>query len=247
MKKSIITLSLLLLALSAGAWNKLSFPAITFLASKHLTPEATRSIKATLGGDLAKCDITNREKYLFHLDKEYLPTNNSESNALVGVEEAIAKLSKDKSDKESLICLARAIADMHSVANVRIEGNEMTHRDFTVRRWNNRNGKLARYKDCKWRWLWNSYYAYKHAILTTELYAEDIDLYHIHRLGDFQKGTPTEWAKDMAAESRVIYSRELTDNYVLSQEDVNYLAFTHDRLLAKASYRLAVVLNQLYK
>ncbi len=246
MKKSIITLSLLLLTLSAGAWNKLSFPAITHLAAKHLSPEAAQAVKGTLGSDLAECDITNRTQYLFHLNGEYIPTNN-ESNAIIAIEEAITKLSKDKSDKEALLSLARAIADMHSVANVRIEGNEITQKDFTVRRWNNRKGKLARYKDCKWRWLWNHYYAYKQAMLTTELYAYDIDLYHNHRLGDSQKGTPAEWAQDMAAEYRVIYSRELTDNHILTQEDVNYWAFTHDRLLAKAGYRLAAILNKLFK
>ena len=247
MKKSILTLSLLLLTLSAGAWNKLSIPAITALAAQHLTPEATRATKAALGGNFAECNITSRSKYLLYLNEEYIPVSEGSNNALAAIEESVALLGNDKSNKEAILNLARAVADMHSVANVRIEGNEMSHKEFTVRRWNNRSGKLARYKDCGWRFLWNSYYAYKHAILTAELYAEDINLYHIERLNDFQKGTPAEWAKDMAAESRVIYSRELTDNYILSQEDVNYWAFTHDRLLAKAAYRLATILNQIFK
>ena len=247
MKKSILTLSLLLFALSAGAWNKLSLPAIASLTAQHLTPEAARATKAALGANFAECDITNRPKYLFYLNEDYIPVADGKSDALMAIGEAIERLNKDKNDKEAILSLARAVADMHSVANVRIKGNDMSYNDFTVRRWNNRDGKMARYKDCGWRFLWNSYYAYKHAILTAELYAEDINLYHIERLCDFQKGSPAEWAKDMAAESRVIYSRELTDNYVLSQEDVNYWAFTHDRLLAKASYRLAAILNQLFK
>ena len=247
MKKSILTLSLILFTLSAGAWNKLSLPAITALAAKHLTSEATVATKAALGTDFAVCNITDRSKYLFHLSNEYAPISKEANDALMTIDNSIEQLSKDRNNKEAILSLARAIADMHSVANVRIEGNEMSHKEFTVRRWNNRNGKMARYKDCGWRFLWNSYYAYKQAILTADLYAEDIDLYHIDRLGDFQKGTPAEWAKDMAAESRVIYSRELTDNYVLTQEDVNYWAFTHDRLLAKASYRLAAILNQIFK
>ncbi|MBR5808076.1 MAG: hypothetical protein IKY24_05585 [Alistipes sp.] len=247
MKKSILTLSLLLFTLSAGAWNKLSLPAITALTAQHLTPEAALATKAALGTDFAECNITDRPKYLFHLDEEYSPVCEGQNDALLVIGEAVERLNKNKGDKEAILSLARAVADMHSVANVRIKGNDMSYNDFTVRRWNNRNGKMARYKDCGWRFLWNSYYAYKHAILTAELYAEDINLYHINRLDDFQKGTPAEWAKDMAAESRVIYSRELKDNYVLSQEDVNYWAFTHDRLLAKASYRLAAILNQIFK
>lgn len=247
MKKSILTLSLLLLAFTAGAWNKLSFPAITALAAKHLTPEAARATKSALGYDLASSNLTTQEQYLFHLNGEYTPIGGDKNDVLVVIEESVERLNKDKKDKEAILRIARAMADMHSIANVRIEGNEMSSKEFTVRRWNNRKGKLARYKDCGWRFLWNSYYAYKQAILTAELYAEDIDLYHTHRLNDFQKGSPAEWAKDMAAESRVIYSRELTDNYILSQEDVNYWAFTHDRLMAKASYRLAAILNQIFK
>ena len=247
MKKSILTLSLLLLTLSVGAWNKLSLPAITALAAKHLTPEAARATKAALGTNFAECNITDRSKYLLYLNEEYAPVAEEGNDVLVVVNEAIERLNKDKKDKEAILSLARAVADMHSVANVRIKGNDMSYNDFTVRRWNNRDGKMARYKDCGWRFLWNSYYAYKHAILTAELYAEDINLYHIERLGDFQKGMPSEWAKDMTAESRVIYSRELINNYILSQEDVNYWAFTHDRLLAKAAYRLAAILNQIFK
>ena len=247
MKKSILTLSLLLLALSAGAWNKLSLPAITTLTAQYLTPEAARATKAALGSNFAECDITNRGKYLLNLDEEYAPIGGGNKDALAAINEAIERLKSNKNDSEAIVCLARAVADMHSIANIRIKGNEMSEREFTVRRWNNRKGKMARYKDCGWKWLWNSYYPYKHAILTTELYAEDINLYHIHRLNDFQKGTPAEWAKDMAAEGRVIYSRNLTDNYILTQEDVNHFAFTHDRLLAKASYRLAALLNEIYK
>lgn len=247
MKKSILTLSLLLLAFTAGAWNKLSLPAIVTLASKHLTSEAARATKSALGNDLASSDLTAQKQYLFHLNAEYTPTGRDKNDVLVVIEESVERLNKDNKDKEAILCIARAIADMHSIANVRIEGNEMSYKEFTVRRWNNRNGKLARYKDCGWRFLWNSYYAYKHAILTAELYAEDIDLYHIERLNDFQNGDVAAWAKDMAAESRVIYSRELTDNYILTQEDVNYWTFTHDRLLAKASYRLAAILNQIFK
>lgn len=247
MKKSILTLSLLLLALSAGAWNKLTLPAITALTAQHLTPKAAKATKAALGSNFAECDITNRKKYFFNLDEEYAPISIGSNDAITVINESIERLKSNKNDDEAILALARAVADMHSVANIRIKGNEMSEREFTVRRWNNRKGSMARYKDCGWKWLWNNYYAYKYAILTAELYAEDINLYHIHRINDFQKGSLAEWAKDMAAESRSIYSRDLTDNYILTQEDVNYFTFTHDRLLAKASYRLAALLNEIYK
>lgn len=247
MKKIILTLSLLALTLSAGAWNKFSYPALTALASKHLTPEAVSGTKATLGGGLASIAIAKEQLCLLYLNEEYVPMGDGGNDALAVANASIERLKKDKNDKEALLSLAKAVVDMHAVANVRVKGNSFSEGKFTVRRWNNRNGKMARYKDSTWKFLWDSYYAYRHAIFTAEQYAEDIDLYHIARLDEFKKGTPEEWAKDMAAEVRVIYSRELSDNLILRQEDVNHLEFTHDRLLAKAAYRLAIILNEIYK
>ena len=247
MKKIILTLSLLAVVFSAGAWNKLSYPALSALAAKHLTPEAARATKAVLGGSLAEVDLADGSLALLYLNEEYVPTVEGENDALAVAKSSIEQLKKDKNDKEALLSLAKAVVDMHGVVNVRIKGFSLSDGEFTVRRWNNRNGKMARYKDCTWKFLWNSYYAYKHDIFTAELYAEDIDIYHSAQLDEFKKGTPDDWAADMAAEIRVIYSRNLTDNYIMRQEEQNLLEFTHDRLLAKAAYRLAAILNEIYK
>ena len=247
MKKIILTLSFLVVALSAGAWNKLSYPVIAFLASKHLTPEAASATKSVLGADFAETKIAGNPLYLLYLSSEYAPMDEGEKSVLVLIDSSLEQLKKDKNDKEALLSLTKAVADMHGVVNVRIQGLGLSDGEFTVRRWNNRSGKMARYKDCTWKFLWNSYYAYKHEIFTAEQYAEDIDIYYGGSSAAFMKGTPDEWAADMAAEIRVIYSRNLTDNYIMRQEEQNLLEYTHDRLLAKAAYRLAAILNEIYK
>ena len=247
MKKIILTLLFAAGVLSAGAWNKISYPALTALTAKHLTAEAASAMKSVLGGDLAAYKIAAQPLCLLYLNEEYVPMAKGEHDALATAKMALERLKSDKNDAEALSLLARAVVDMHGVANVRIEGNSLSDGAFTVRRWNNRNGKMARYKDCTWKFLWNSYYAYKREIFTSELYAEDIDIFHRSRLDEFKKGSIDDWAADMAAEIKVIYSRNLTDNHVLRQEDVNHLEYTHDRLFAKAAYRLAALLNEIYR
>ena len=246
MKRIILTLSLLVITLSAGAWNNLTFATIATLASKHLSTEAARATKQVLGDDLAVQNITEQPLLLLNLDENYAPLG-SENDALVVAKECVARLEKNKKDGEAILLLGKAIADMHNIANVRIQGHEFSNKDFTISRWNNREGKMARYKKCSWHFLWNSYYSSRNRILTPELYAEDTDLYCGSRHSDYVQGDLDAWASDMGKESRAVYSRQLVDEQVFRQEEINEFDFIHTRLMAKAAYRLAAVLNEIYK
>ena len=48
-------------------------------------------------------------------------------------------------------------------------------------------------------------------------------------------------------EYRAIYAENLADNHILTQERVNEYEYIHDRLMAKAAYRLGVVLNEVLR
>ena len=246
MKRIILTLSLLVMTLSAGAWNNLTFATIASLASKHLSTEAARATKQVLGDDLAVQKIAEQPLLLFNVDENYAPIGG-ENDALVVAKECVARLEKNKKDGEAIVLLGKAIADMHNVVNIRIKGHEFSNKDFKVSRWNNRIGRMARYTKCGWHFLWNNYYSGRHRILTPELYAEDTDIYSGARRGDYMKGDLDSWAADMAKECRAVYSRDLVDEQVFRQEEINEFEFIHDRLMAKAAYRLAAVLNEIYK
>lgn len=242
MKRIILTLSLLVVTLSAGAWNKLTYATIAALASKHLSAEASRAAKQALSEDIAEKTL-----FTFGVDGDYAPLRSDKNDALVVAEECVARLQANPKDSEAITLLAKAIADLHCVANIRIEGNEFSNRDFNISRWNNRNGRMARYKKSGWRFLWNSYYSYRHRIMTPELYAEDTDLYSGARREEYMQGSLNDWAADVAKECRAVYSRNLTDNHIFRQEEVNEFEFIHDRLMAKAAYRLAALLNEALK
>ena len=247
MKRLILTFALLVSALSAGAWNKVSYPTIMALALKQLMPEVANALNKTLGVDFATAAIADKELCTFSLDEDFAPLRNDDKDALVVAEKCVARLRSNKNDGEAILTLAKAIADLHSVSNVRIKGNDFSHNNYIVRRWNNREGRAARYTKAKWQWLWNTYFPARHHLFTPEMYAYDIDLFHARYRAKFVEGSLAEWTNDVVKEYRAIYAENLAENHILTQECVNEYEFIHDRLMAKAGYRLAALLNDILR
>lgn len=247
MKRFILTLSMLVLTLSAGAWNKLSYASIVLLASQQLTPEAKSLVQTVLGGELAAAIISDQAALTFSVDENLAPLRDGEADALVVAEKCVERLRNNKNDGEAILSLAKAVADLHSVPSFRIKDNDFSHNNYTVRRWNNRDGRMARYTNVKWRSMWNSYFPARHWLFTTEMYAYDIDLFHARFRASFVEGSLSTWVEDILKEYRAIYAENLADNHILTQERVNEYEYIHDRLLAKAGYRLAALLNEILK
>ena len=247
MKRIILTLSLLVLAMSAGAWNKTTYATILTLASQRLSPEVKSAVQKSLGGELATAIISDKEALTFSVDENLAPLRNQEGDAFVVAEKSIERLRGNKNDGEAILSLAKAIADLHSVPSLRIKDNIFSNENYIVRRWNNREGRLARYTKVKWRAMWNSYFPGRHYLFTPEMYAYDIDLYHSRYAAKFVEGELSAWVEDVVKEYRAIYAENLADNHILTQERVNEYEYIHDRLMAKAGYRLATLLNQILK
>ena len=203
--------------------------------------------KKALGGDFSAATISGKELNTFSADKNYAPLRNGEKDALVVVEQCIERLRGNKNDGETILLLAKAVADVHSVTNLRIEGDDFSHNNYVVRRWNNREGKLARYTNVKWGALWDSYFPGRHYLFTAEMYAYDIDLYHGRYRTKYVEGGIADWIADVAREFRGVYGENLSDMHILSQERVNEYEYIHDRLMAKAAYRLAALLNEILR
>ena len=247
MKRIIFTLLLLVSVCSAGAWNKSSYATIMVLASQQLSPEAKGVVNKAVGSDFATIFIADKALNTFSVDENYAPLRNGDNDALVVAEQCVERLRKNKADGEAIVLLAKAIADLHSVSNFRIKDHDFSNNNYTVRRWNNRAGKLARYRNVKWRSLWNTVYPGRHYLFTPELYAYDIDLYHSRYRIAFIEGGISEWAADVAKECRAVYAEEMGNMQVLTQERVNEYEFIHDRLMAKAGYRLGTLLNEILR
>lgn len=247
MKRLIFTLSLLATVITASAWNKSSYATIMVLASQQLSAEAKGAVKSAVGSDFAAIVISDKALNTFSVDEEFAPLRSGESDALVVAEQCVERLRKNKADGEAVVLLAKAVADLHSVPNIRIKNNDFSNNNYMVRRWNNRTGKLARYRNLKWRTLWNTVYPARHYLFTPELYAYDIDLYHARYRTSFVEGRLSEWAADVAKECRAVYAENLSEMHILTLERVNEYEFIHDRLMAKAGYRLAVLLNEILR
>lgn len=92
MKRTILTLSLLVLAMSAGAWNKTTYATILTLASQRLSPEVKSAVQKSLGGELATAIISDKEALTFSVDENLAPLRNQEGDALVVAEKSIERL-----------------------------------------------------------------------------------------------------------------------------------------------------------
>ena len=247
MKRLLFTLSLLAMTLSAEAWNKSSYAAIMALASQQLSVEAKGAVKSAVGSDLATISISDKAPNTYSVDENFVPLRSSDTDALVVAEQCVERLRKNRADGEAVVLLAKALADLHSVSNIRINNNDFSNNNYMVRRWNNRTGKLARYRDLKWRSLWDDVYPGRHSLFPPELYAYDIDLYHGRYRTSFVEGGLSEWAADVAKECRAVYAENMAEMHVLTLERVNEYEFIHDRLMAKAGYRLATLLNKILR
>ena len=247
MKRTILTLSLLVLTLSAGAWNKTTYATILTLASQRLSPEVKSNVQKALGGEFAAALISDKAVLTFSVDENFAPLRSGEDDALVLVEKSIERLRGNKNDGEAILSLAKAVADLHSVSSLRIKDNTFSNENYVVRRWNNREGRLARYTNVKWRAMWNSYFPGRHYLFTPEMYAYDIDLFHARFRASFVEGELSTWVEDVLKEYRAIYAENLADNHILTQERVNEYEYIHDRLMAKAAYRLGRVLNEILR
>ena len=73
MKRIILTLSLLVLTVSAGAWNKSSYAAIMTLASQQLSPEVKSNVQKALGGELATASLSEMAALTFAVDENFVP------------------------------------------------------------------------------------------------------------------------------------------------------------------------------
>lgn len=259
MKKIIVVVfALMLMANEAYAYKTLGHQTIAVLAEKHLTENAKNEVKSIL-----KSDITKNSAWLFSLRKNpvwenvkqwQVATLNAEgksvttyeNDAVVVVEKAVEVLRNRKNESDSLVLaslrtLIHVVGDIHTISNIRIEGNEATKGfNYTV--------KAAKKKiiETSWHGLWHNYTS-RHDVFSPQFYAEDIEVFLGDKKSEYEKGSPRFWAENVGEDvvrclevvypGVVLITVELHNRY----EDI------HNKCMAKAGYRLAALLNDIFK
>ena len=263
MKKIIAVLFALAMVTSeAYAFKSLGHQTIAALAQRHLTEQAKGEVQAILKSDMSKhamwlftlrsrTDLAYVQEWQFTtLNAEGKSTTMDENDGIVVLEKAIAVLRNRGNEKDSLVqaslrTVIHLVADLHCLSHIRIDGIHETN-GFDFFHWNEGEGKASREWKAKWYTLWNNAYFGRYRVFPLDYHAEDIDLHCHEKRAEYEKGTPRFWAENVGEDVvRALkdfpMGQSVPTNIIQRYEEV------HVKCMAKASYRLAALLNDIFK
>ncbi len=263
MKKIVIVIfALFVTANQVFAFSKFAHQTISKLTEMNLTDKAKQEVKAILNksvtdecvwlNDLRKDPEMAHTKswHFFQLDANGKSTTMDENDGIVQLEKAIAVLrnraSHDKAEVQTALrTVIHLVQDMHCLSHIHIEGIEET-KGFTFRIWNELDGKGRKEWNQKWYTLWESTFSNRYTIFTPQYYAEDINIYARGKKAEYSIGTPRFWVEN-GGEDVVRAIKALNTGAPVPTQVVLTHEFNHTKCMAKAAYRLAALLNDIFK
>lgn len=263
MKKIIVVALALLCAInSADAFNAFGHQTIAALADRYLTDNAKKEVKAILKTDMLKAstwlNTLRKNPELAHTKGWHYTTlasngksvTTDENDGVVQLEKAIAVLRNRTNERDSLVqaslrTVIHLVADLHSLSHIRIEGVEAT-KGFTYVTWNEVTGKGSKNGKGSWFRLWESHFINRYTIFTPQFYADDIDIFAKDKKAEYEKGEPRFWVEN-GGEDVVRALKHFNTGEPVPAQVTNRHEYNHTRCMAKAAYRLAALLNDIFK
>jgi len=273
MKKTILLLlaAALCAVQHAAAWGRLGHATVACIAERHLTKKAKAELDRCLDGqsivyyaswlddwkpqmlvDLgytpSKGDRMHQLPHTFSVDAEgevvrgnrWPGTDDYLANCLYYIEESADLLKNhirelDDSTRQARIKLiVHCVGDMHCPAHIRYPGNT-TIGYYKVTYF----GEQMRYHT-----IWDSGLIQRHHPWSFSDLAWLLDRASAAEQAEIVSGTLFDWGRESAAESRCIYDVKAGDTIAL--DFVKRYKPLAERQLAKAGYRLAAVLNDVF-
>ena len=259
MKKLVILLILASSICSAQAWTREADQGARLFARDFLSAKAakeySRLTKLSKEHPRKKEQPTTDERQnKVSLDAYLRSTTTYEGDVVVQLEQAadVLRNRATHSDKECIEALRSIwtnIIRLHNIALVRIEGNELSKGFYIYYHPGVMAEKEEKYNKSNkrsWATLWGkdltiSFYGY-----TPQMWAEELRICHATDKEAFSAGTIRDWATDMGKEctAQLEWARPDMKLYVI---DRTKLQPTTDRLMAKAGFRMAALLNDVLK
>ena len=264
MKKIIFVMfAVVMVANEALAFNEYGHKSIVTLANKYLTENAKKEVKAILNNDMVNEAVWlntlrknpetayTKDWHFFHLDENHKSTTVDANDGVVVLEKAISVLRDRKNHSEvdvqtALRTVIHLVGDMHCLSHIRIEGVEET-KGFIFYHWNEVEGKSR--KDWKSQWYshWNNgYFGRYNKIFPIDYHANDIDIHCNAKKAEYEKGTPRFWAENVG-EDVVRALKDFQPGESVRTQTIQLYEYNHVKCMAKASYRLAALLNDIFK
>ena len=264
MKNRILVLTISLFALlfvgSAKAWNGFGHSCAAYIAEQHLTPEAK-----------AKCEHYLQHAFVFYaswMDQwRYIdPYKETSAWHVVYVENekwqldtSTAKHAEFQTDRiwremkdyknlpdslvrQNLIYLIHMVPDFHCPVHTFFRNKSVAHND---RRYSilNKGKKYSNHT------FWDASPGFKRKNWTMERYAKEVDVISPKLAKKYQKGDAIKWANDAIKESNLVYGITPADTEItkLSKGQIAEVHKLSDRMILKGAYRLAYIINDIFK
>ena len=258
----IVAVALMMVTVKASAFAPFGHHTITALADKYLTDKAKSEVQAILKSNMIKHSNWlnslrkqegkehTKDWHFFVLDANGKSTTTAENDGVVQLEKAIEVLRNRANHSEEAVNVAlktviHLVGDIHCLSHIYIDGIEAS-RGFKFKNWNEVNGKGSNMWDAQWYNLWEQSYVNRYTFFTPQYYANDIDIYAREKRAEYEKGTPRFWAEN-SGEDVVRALKDFNTGAIVPITVNHTYEFNHTKCMAKAAYRLAALLNDIFK
>ena len=263
MKKIFLFLAFVSIVLVANAWTNNCEEGIVIMASRHLTPKAKAVVDRYLGDkynddihylytlESKKKATHTKEIHYVHLDENLQPMSVEGDDALVALEAALAVVAsyENNSDEEVVKALRTVInlmSDIHHLSSYRIASipySQKTH-TFTRRSYDYGEKKNETSK-VNWHKMWGSF-SRRYSGFSSEFWAYEMNIGASKKKEEYSNGTLRDWVAENG-EIAASYLTICTPDYVMPPFDFHSLEEVNYGMMARASFRLAAVLNATIK
>lgn len=256
--------ALVMVANEALAFNTYGHQSSMVLANKYLTDNAKNEIKGILKGSTMIQEAVwlntlrknpemayTKSWHFFRLDANGKSVTTNENDGMVVLEKAINVLRDRKNQSDSLVnaslrTVIHLVVDMHCLSHIHIDDIQET-KGFMFLHWNEiEEGKRRKEWKSQWYSLWNNGYFGRYRVFPLDYHADDIDIHCNEKKAEYEKGTPRFWAENVG-EDVVRALKDFPMGQIVPTNIIQRYEEVHVRCMAKAGYRLAALLNDIFK
>ena len=263
MKKIFLFLAFVLTISAANAWTNNCEEGIVIMAAKHFAPKTKLVVDRYLGTKYSddihylytlegkKKATHTKEIHYVHLDESLQPMKVEGDDALVALEKALEEVAayETRSDEEITAALRTVInlmSDIHMLSNYRLAAIPYSLKTYTISRHTYDYGKSKNeIMKSGWQKMWGGF-SRRYSGFSGAFWAYDMDLCKGKMKEEYSKGTLREWVVENGAIS-ASYLNKFTPDYILNPYEYNSLEDVNYDMMARASFRLAAILNSTIK
>ena len=264
MKKIVLAVLFVATTLSAMAWSANYDKAVYLVASQNFTPESKALVAKYVGNDITRVSnhlawhrrngrhLESEGWHSLYLDKNLQHAPKDDNDAIVQINKALEIVRNHEQHDKATVSFAihtvmNLMVDMHNLSNVFIEDIPKSGTEFEleISQCAMANRPIRWFKH-SWKKLWTSRYQTFHgnSVYSPQMWSEDIVCMWGHKKDEFSAGSLKDWATDIGTYTKGVYDRLEKEEGRFIHDTVQDLEPLHMSCLARAAYRIAVLLNE---